>query len=167
MPWRPNCLSRAQQEERRLAAQPYLDDPTQTTRDLATQFGVAEVTIRAWRARLRRRGGDALRASLAPGRPHHLTAEQPAQIQAVLDGDSRGHGFETRGWTIPRIRRVIGVTSGLWLDRGHLSRLLRRWGCSYQRAVERNEEDIATWVRNQGSVMEKKSGPGRDRAVRR
>jgi transposase len=164
VPWRPSRLSRTQQEERRLAAQSHLHDPTRTTRDLATQFGVAEVTIRAWRARVRQGGEDALRASLATGRPQQLTAAQQANSQAVLDEDPREHGFETSGWTIPRVRRVIGVTYDVWLDRGHLSRLLRRWGFSYQRpalrAVERHEEDIATWVRDQTVVLEKKGGPG-------
>lgn len=49
---------------------------------------------------------------------------------------------------------------GVWLDRAHLSRKLRRWGFSYQRpavrAVERNEDDIATWVRVQGEALGKK-----------
>ncbi|MFD1734010.1 hypothetical protein ACFSC4_26630 [Deinococcus malanensis] len=42
--WRPARLTRTQQEERRLAGQPFLDDRTRTDRDLAEQFGVAEVT---------------------------------------------------------------------------------------------------------------------------
>ena len=159
-PWRPSRLTRAQQEERRLAAQPALNDPSRTTIDLAQQFGVAEVTIRAWRARLRHNGEEALRASRATGRPERLTAAQQDEIGTILDGDPRAQGFETHGWTIPKIRQVIGLKYGVWLDRAHLSRKLRRWGFSYQRpalrAVERNEDDIATWVRVQGEALGKK-----------
>lgn len=159
-PWRPSRLTRVQQEERRLAAQPFLNDPSRTTRDLAQQFGVAEVTIRAWRARLGRGGAEALRASRATGRPERLSSAQQEEIRAILDGDPRSQGFDTHGWTIPKIRQVIGLKYGVWLDRAHLSRKLRRWGYSYQRpalrAVERNEDDIATWIRNQGEALEKK-----------
>ncbi|WP_412030365.1 IS630 family transposase [Deinococcus yunweiensis] len=162
--WRPSRLTRAQQEERRLAAQSALTDPGRTTHDLAQQFGVAEVTIRAWRARLRRDGEDALRASRATGRPQHLTAAQQDEIGAMIDGDPRSHGFETSGWTIPKIRYMIGVTYGVWLDRAHLSRILRRWGFTYQRpalrAVERHEDDIATWVRVQREALGKKIAEG-------
>ena len=159
--WRPSRLTRTQQEERRLAAQSALTDPNHTTHDLAHQFGVAGVTIRAWRARLQRDGEEALRASRATGRPERLTAAQQDEIGAMIDGDPRAHGFETSGWTIPKIRHVIGVTYGVWLDRAHLSRKLRRWGFTYQRpalrAVERNEDDIATWVRVQRAALGKKS----------
>ena len=151
--WRPSRLTRAQQEEGRLAAQSALTDSGHTTRDLAQQFGVAEVTIRAWRARLNRDGQEALRASRAIGRPQRLTAAQQDEIGAMIDGDPRSYGFETSGWTIPKIRHVIGVAYGVWLDRAHLSRKLRRWGFTYQRpalrAVERNEDGIAAWVRVQ------------------
>lgn len=79
----------------------------------------------------------------------------------MIDGDPRSHGFETSGWTIPKIRHVIGVTYGVWLDRAHLSQVLQRWGFTYQRpagrAVERYEDDIATWVRSSGRPWEKKS----------
>lgn len=159
-PWRPSRFTRPQLEERRLAAQPALNDPGRTTRDLAQHFGVAEVTIRAWRARLRREGEEALRASRATGRPERLTATQQDEIGMILDGDARSQGFDTHGWTIPKIRHVIGVKYGVWLDRAHLSRKLRRWGFSYQRpalrAIERNEDDIATWVRVQGEALGKK-----------
>ena len=118
--WRPSRLTRAQQEERRLAAQSALTDASRTTRDLAQQFGVAEVTIRAWRARLHRDGEEALRASRATGQPERLTATQQDEIGAMIDGDPRSHGFDTSGWTIPKIRHMIGVTYGVWLDRAHL-----------------------------------------------
>ncbi len=79
----------------------------------------------------------------------------------MIDGDPRSHGFETSGWTIPKIRHVIGVTYGVWLDRAHLSRILRSWGFTYQRpalrAVERHEDDIATWVRVQREALGKKN----------
>lgn len=160
--WRPARLSRAQQEERRLAAQPFLNDPAWSTRDLAQHFGVAEVTIRAWRARVRHGGEEALCASRATGRPEFLTPKQQQEIQEILDDDPRRYGFETAGWTVPKIRQVIGLKYGVWIDRAHLSRKLRRWGFSYQRpavrAVERNEEEIATWVRLQKEALEKKEG---------
>ncbi|WP_245532759.1 winged helix-turn-helix domain-containing protein [Deinococcus proteolyticus] len=162
--WRPARLSRTQQEERRLAAQPLLNDPDWSTRDLARHFGVAEVTIRAWRARIRHGGEEALRASRATGRPEFLTPDQQKEIQDILESDPRLHGFETSGWTVPKVRQVIGLKYGVWIDRAHLSRKLRRWGFSYQRpalrAVERNEEDIAAWVRLQKEALEKKRAEG-------
>ncbi|UBV45255.1 winged helix-turn-helix domain-containing protein (plasmid) [Deinococcus taeanensis] len=80
-------------------------------------------------------------------------------IQAIIEGDPRERGFETSAWTTLRIREVIGLKFGVWLNRGHLSRTLRHWGFSYQRpavrAVERNEEEVATWVRVHGEALEK------------
>ncbi|GGK38000.1 hypothetical protein GCM10008955_34870 [Deinococcus malanensis] len=119
------------------------------------------MTIRAWRARIRQRGEEALRASRSTGRPHHLSVDQQAVIQAIIEDDPRQHGFETSAWTTLRIRQVIGQKFDVWLDRGHLSRKLRGWGFSYQRpvvrAVERNEEHVATWVRVQGEALGKKN----------
>lgn len=161
--WRPSRLTRSQQEERRLAAQAVLNDPQQTTRDLAEQFGVREVTIRAWRSKLRNKGESALRASRATGRPEQLTPEQQLEIQDIIGDNPQHHGFDSSGWTIPRIRQVIGLKFGVWLNRAHLSRKLRRWGFSYQRpvlrALERHEENIATWIRVQGEALEKKDLP--------
>lgn len=103
--WRSSRLTCSQQEERRLAAQPFLSDTSCATRDLAQQFGVAEVTIRAWRARLRRDSAEALRASRATGRPEQLTAAQQEEIGAILDSNPRSHGFDTHGWT--RYRKSV------------------------------------------------------------
>ncbi|MBZ9753587.1 IS630 family transposase [Deinococcus sp. HMF7604] len=163
-PWRPRQLSRAQQEERRLSALPLLVDTQRTTRSLAEQFGVKEVTIRAWRAQIRRGGEEALRASRATGRPQQLTAGQQAEIQGLLDRDPRTQGFDTSGWTTARVRELIGRRFGVWMHRDYLSRKLHQWGFSYQRpavrAVERNEEEVATWVRLQGEALEKKIAEG-------
>ncbi|MFB9994967.1 winged helix-turn-helix domain-containing protein [Deinococcus oregonensis] len=110
---------------------------------------------------MNRDGEEALRASRATGQPERLTAGQQEEMGAIIDGDPRSHGFDSSGWTIPNIRHLMGVTYGSWLDRAPLSRKLRRWGFPYQRptlrAVKRNEDDIATWVRVQGEALGKKS----------
>ena len=85
-PWQPSRLTHGQQEEQRLAAQPVPHDPSCTAHDLARQFSVAEITIRAWRARLRGEGEEALRASCATGRSEWSTAAQQEGIGAILDG---------------------------------------------------------------------------------
>ena len=80
--WQPTRLTRQQLEERRLAAQPLLNDPEWSTASIAEHFGVKPGTVRVWRVRLKERGS--LEATLSSGRPTRLNDAQVAEIIGVL-----------------------------------------------------------------------------------
>ena len=156
--WQPSRWTRAQLEERRLYAQPFLETGTKTSRELAEQTGVSASTVRSWRKRFRARGS--LEATLAPGPPSRLSDEQVVALIEVFRSPPDPQQFPDQRWTCPRVREVIGLRYDVWFDVGHLSRLLHQWGFSPQkpekRAVERDEHAITTWIEVRVPELEKK-----------
>jgi transposase len=55
-------------------------------------------------------------------------------------------------WTLQRVAEVIEAETGIAYHPGHVWRLLRQMGWSRQRparrAIERDDEAIANWVKN-------------------
>jgi len=129
---------------------------------VAREWGVHRNSVGAW-VRLFLRGGEsALNVHSPPGRPRKLRDPQVRDIvRCVLQG-ARAHGFDTDLWTLPRIAKLIERRHGVSLDVDHLSRLMRRWGLSWQkpakRPLERDENAIARWVQREWPRVKKKSG---------
>lgn len=146
--WQPKRYTRAQLEERRLAALEWLQAGTHTHKDIAEHFGVSIKTVSTWVERHKNNG--TLQATVAPGPTPRLTHEQREQIRTLLRQGALAHGFPDATWTTPRVRDVIGQHFGVWYHRDHVRKLLRSLGFSPQqpdgRAIERNNYRIATWV---------------------
>ncbi|WP_211238252.1 helix-turn-helix domain-containing protein [Deinococcus pimensis] len=138
--WQPKRYTRAQLEERRLAALDWLQADTQTHKDIAEHFGVSIKTVSTWVERHKQRG--TLQATVAPGPTPRLTGEQREHVRSLLRQGALAHGFPDATWTEPRVRDVIGQHFGVWYHRDHVRKLLRSLGFSPQqpdgRAVERN-----------------------------
>ena len=97
-----------------------------------------------------RAGGiEALKAHLLKGMTARLTAEQKAQIPALLAKGAEAHGFRGDVWTASRVAEVIHRTFGVCYHRDHMGRLLREAGWSRQqpieRATQRDEAAIKRW----------------------
>src|SRR5438132_11770010 len=80
------------------------------------------------------------------GMTPRLSAEQKAQIPALLARGAEAYGFRGDVWTASRVAKVIDQTFGVRYHRDHVGRLLREAGWSRQqpieRATQRNEAAI-------------------------
>ena len=166
--WRPSTLSREQLEERRLYAQQLLQDPELTSRVIAETVGVSESTVRTWKQRLRERGS--LQATRATGPERRLNSEQLEQLKGVLQTGPKEAGYVDERWTTSRVREVIGSRFEVWYHVDHVRKLLHQLGFSpqkpEQRALERDEQAIQTWVETVRPELEKKGRWGRDSRLR-
>ncbi len=105
-------------------------------------------------------GVEALRSCRRPGGPAKLTAEQRAQIPALLARGAEAYGFGGDVWTAKRVADVIGRTFGVRYHPDHVSRLLRQAGWSVQRpiqqATQRDEDAIRRWREERWPAIKKR-----------
>jgi len=105
--------------------------------DIAGALGVSNAAVCQWLKRRREGGVEALRTRPRPGPTPRHTAEQWAQIPALLAGGAEAYGFRGDVWTASRIAVVIWRTFGVRYHRDHISRRLRQLGWSRQQPVQR------------------------------
>jgi len=151
MVWQPARLTRAQMEERRLAAARLLRAGELAQAEIARQMGVSRAAVTQWKQRLDRDGLSALRQRRSSGRTARLSEAQWDQLVTLLQQGAVAAGFETERWTLRRIGRVIARTFGVRYHFRSLGRALHARGWSPQRprpqARERDEALIAAWLR--------------------
>ena len=120
-----------------------------TQRLIAAALGVTPGAVSQWMTRVRQGGVQGLRRRIAPGPQPKLTAEQRAQLLAVLAQGAEAWGFQGEVWTTRRIAAVIEQAFGVRYHPAHVSRLLRaiRWSPQKRvvRATQRDEAAIAAW----------------------
>lgn len=160
--WQPKRLTRQQQEERRLFAEPLIKQGQLTSTQIGALCGVSGSAVRNWRQRLLAQGS--LEATVAPGPSRHLTDEQIAQTIDLLRAGSGPARYADHRWTCPGVRQLIGLKFDVWYDVDHLSRVLHEWGFSLQkpvkRAVEQDQEAVVTWIETKVPALEKKIEDG-------
>lgn len=131
--------------------------------DIAAALKVSAGAVSGWLKRARTAGVEALRRRPAPGPMPKLTAEQRAQLPAVLAQGAEAYGFIGDVWTTTRVAAVIKRTFGVSYHPAHVSRLVRREGLSLQkpvvRATQRNEAAIAAWQAATWPALLAKPGP--------
>jgi transposase len=129
-------------------------------KDIAAALGVSCAAVCQWLKRRREGGVAALRTRPQPGPTPRLTAEQRAEIPALLARGAEAYGFRGDVWTASRIAEVIWRTVGVRYHRDHVSRLLRQAGWSRQqpseRATQRDEEAIGHWYAERWPALKKK-----------
>src|SRR6266566_4003338 len=120
-------------------------------KDIAAALGVSKGAVSQWIKRGRQGGVEALKAHPPTGVKPKLTAEQKAQIPALLAKGAECYGFRGDVWTASRVAKVIERTFGVSYHRDHVSRLLREAGWSRQQPIERarqrKEEAIEQWTK--------------------
>jgi len=126
----------------------------------ARAVGVDPRSVRRWKRDLRFGGMAALKAVPAPGRPPRLSSGQRQRLERHLLKGAEAAGFATDLWTCPRVAEHILRAFGVGYHVDHVCRLLHRMNWSPQKptrkAVERDEEGIAQWVKQSWPAIKKK-----------
>jgi transposase len=130
---------------------------------IAAALGVTPGAVSQWLTRAREEGVEALRRHPAPGPQPRLSAEQLAQIPALLERGPEAYGFRGQMWTCKRVAEVLRRTFGVTYHPAHVSRLLHALQHSVQRpvarATQRDEAAIAAWWQERWPAWEKKRPP--------
>jgi len=128
--------------------------------EVAQRLGVDRRSVRRWNSAARRQGREALRAQPASGRPPRLTSGQRQVLERALLRGAEAAGFPTPLWTCPRLAGWIEQRFGVHYHVDHVCRLLHALGFTPQkparRAVERDQEAIGQWVKQQWPAIKKK-----------
>lgn len=145
--------------------------------DVARALGVSRQSVSRWHRTWRKGGMNLLKRADRTGRPTQLTAVQLKQIERALLRGAVANGYPTELWTLRRVAEVIARLTAVSYHQGHVWRVLRGMGWSRQkparRAVERDQEKIDAWVRDEWPALKrgpKRGEPGsysRTRAVSR
>jgi transposase len=128
-------------------------------KDIAVALGVSTSAVSHWCSRAREQGVAALAHRPPPGLAPRLSAEQRAQLPALLARGAPAYGFTGDVWTTKRVAVVIERPFGVRSHPDHVSRLLRACGWSYQRpitrATQRDAAKIATWYEERWPALKK------------
>jgi transposase len=122
--------------------------------DVAAKLGVSQPTASRWYQMWLTGGRAGLVGAGRAGRRPKLSDEQLAQVEAALVKGPKANGYPTEMWTLARVAEVIERVTGVRHGTTQTWAILReRLGWSVQRparrAKERNDEAIATWVKEQ------------------
>src|SRR5262249_53101834 len=139
-----------------------------TGRAIAMALKVSEGAVSGWLKRARAGGVTALPRHPAPGPTPKLTAQQRAQLPALLAKGAEAYGFIGAVWTTTRVAAVIKREFGVSYHPAHLSRLLRQEGLSVPkpvvRATQGNDSAIAAWRVERWPALQAKRGPSSARS---
>ena len=131
--------------------------------DVVTRLGVSAQTASRWYRTWTEQGRSGLVGAGRAGRIPRLSDEQLAQVEAALVKGPRANGFPTQMWTLARVADVIESVTGVRYSQTQTWTILTdRLGWSRQRparrAMERNDEAIATWVKQDWPRIKKVRG---------
>jgi transposase len=127
--------------------------------EIAKLVGVDRRSVRRWKATIRTDGESGLRARPASGRPPKLLAKDKRKLERLLLKGPLAAGFGTDLWTCPRVAELIEQRFAVHYHVDHIGRLLHDLGWSPQkptrRAIERDDEAIRRWVREDWERVKK------------
>jgi transposase len=129
-------------------------------KDIAEALGVSAGAVSQWLKRAEEQGLEALRSQPRKGAIPRLTADQVAQLPALLKRGAEAFGFQGEVWTQPRVAALIQTQFGVAYHPSHVGRLLKRLGWSRQqpvvRASQRDEAAIERWRSTTWDTLKKK-----------
>jgi transposase len=136
--------------------------------EVSKRVGVDRRSVRRWKAAVRKHGEEGVRARPASGRPSKLSGRHKRRLEALLLKGPLAAGFHTDLWTCPRVAELIKQRFGIDYHVDHVGRLLHDLGWSPQkptrRAVERDEQQIRRWVREDWPRVKKTPAAGAQRS---
>jgi transposase len=146
------------EERRKKAARLFARGRSQA--DVARELEVSRQSVSRWYAEWSANGTSALSKAGRAGRLPKLSPAQLRRVATELEKGLRSHGYPTDLWTLRRVGEVIEKTTGVSYHPGHVWKVLReQLGWSRQRparrAVERDDEAIARWVKQQWPRVKK------------
>jgi transposase len=118
--------------------------------EIASRLRVSTNAVYVWRRRWRASGRGALASKGPGGSACRLDERRLARLAQASEQGPAAHGFgEDQRWTLARVADLIARMFHTRYTLRGVSYLLRRMGFSPQvpahRAVERDEDAIATW----------------------
>lgn len=131
--------------------------------DVVVALGVSAQTASRWYDTWVREGRAGLVGAGRAGRRPRLGDAQLAEVVAALTAGPRANGFPTEMWTLARVAEVIERVTGIGYSQTQTWTILRtRLGWSRQRparrAVERDDDAVATWVAREWPRIKKARG---------
>ncbi|WP_079188986.1 winged helix-turn-helix domain-containing protein [Streptomyces kebangsaanensis] len=128
---------------------------------VAERLRISPKSARAWHARWREGGIEALRSRGPSGPSSRFKPQWRPEPAALLEQGPAAHGWvEDQRWTLARVATVIGRRWHISLSVPQTWRLLRQMGFTAQvpvhRAAERDEQAVATWVEEVWPVVERR-----------
>lgn len=131
--------------------------------DVAAALGISAQTASRWHRAWLAAGRDGLAGAGRAGRRRKLDEDQLAAVEEALGKGPKANGYPTEMWTLARVSEVIERVAGVRYSQAQTWVVLReRLGWTRQRparrAVERNEEAIATWVKKEWPRIKKAPG---------
>lgn len=156
--------ARAAREELRFAAAELLRGGM-SPRQVAAELRVSVRSVCRWRVALAEGGEQAL-ASKGPGGDRcRLDEVQIKELEQALDEGPAAHGWdEDQRWTLARVARLVFEMFRVRYTPRGVGYLLHRIGWSPQmparRGVRRDDEVIATWVRETWPYIKGRRRPG-------
>jgi transposase len=132
--------------------------------EVARRTKVSRQSVLRWNCQRLAGGKEALRAAGRAGRKPRLDPAQEQELVTILVAGPEAAGFSTPLWTLERVARVIRREFGFTCHATTALRLLRDrlgWSCQKPvgRALERDEEAIATWKRKTWPAIKKRPAP--------
>jgi putative transposase len=132
---------------RRIAANLLLDG--MGIREVARAIEASPSSVKRWKDALESNGEPGLSAKEQPGREPLLTDQQKRRLLRLLERGPIAAGYKTEQWTCPRVADLIEEHFGVRYHAGHVWRILRSLGWSWQQpeqlARERDEQEIQRW----------------------
>jgi putative transposase len=160
MLWKPNKLTRAQMEERRLEGGRMLKRHRLSPARIAHRLGVSRTAVSQWKRKIRTGGLRRLHSRLSQGRPTKLTPSQTQALLRQLKCGALAAGFPTDRWTLGRLQQLIKREFKVVYHPNYLNRLLHKLGWTVQqpvpRAKEQDEELVAAWLEHAWPRIKKK-----------
>jgi len=142
--------SAKQLERRRRKAMKLLEEGF-SMNEVGRRIGAAPISVKRWRDQRDKNGDQALAPKPVPGRPPKLDPRQKKKLLKILLKGAIRNGYRTELWTTARIVEIIEANFGVKYHRDHIGRLMKSLGWSWQkperRALERDEEKIEKWKR--------------------
>jgi transposase len=162
-PARPRRDFEALKQRRLRAADMFRRGKSQA--DVARALGVSAESASEWYRLWSTGGRGALAGAGRAGRLPRLSDEQLARVVEALKKGPRENGFPTDLWTLARVADVIEAVTDVRYGTTQTWEILReRLGWSRQRpacrALERNDDAIATWVAEDWPRIKQAPGAG-------
>ena len=128
-------------------------------REIARRVRASPGAVHRWLQDWKTHGDAALAAKPTPGRPSKLTTKQREKLLKLLLAGAMACGFPNEFWTLKRIATLVRKEFGVRYHPSHLWRVLQACGWSCQvperRAIQRDEEAIAHWMRYKWPAIKK------------
>jgi transposase len=133
--------------------------------EVARELGVSAETASEWHRLWSEGGRAALAGAGRAGRRRRLSDAQLVEVERALLEGPRANGFDTDLWTLARLGEVIERTTGVRFSQTQTWEIMRRrLGWTRQRparrALERDDDAIASWIKHDWPRLKKVPAAG-------